>query len=138
MTDRGTVAERQVRLVRGGAEVGATLRWWRVAHGDYQVELDGPTGTVTGRAGDLFDALVEVRRQLEPDGWLVAVQGARRDTYPSGMARDMGGGASVYVLRLGEPARERVRTFDDAPPELLGTVEEQRRHYDTFFPGGRT
>jgi hypothetical protein len=32
---------------------------------------------------------------------MVAVQGSRRDTYPSGMARDMGGGMRIYVLRPG-------------------------------------
>jgi len=32
---------------------------------------------------------------------MIAVQGARRDTYPSGMAGDMGGGMKVYVLHPG-------------------------------------
>ena len=57
----------------------------------YRVELVTRLGnytcpyTVTGP--DMFEALVGVRRQLEPDGLMIAVQGARRDTYPSGMAR---------------------------------------------------
>lgn len=131
MTDPAQVTQRPVRLVRGGAESTGTLRWWQSGPRDFQVALDRPTGTVHGRGPDLFDALVDVRRQLEVDGWLLALQGARRDTFPSGMTREMAGGARVYVLRVGEQARDTVGTFDDAPAELLGTVEEQQRHFDT-------
>ena len=76
----------------------------------------------------MFEALVRLRRQLEPDDLWVAVQGARRDTYPSGMARDMGGGMQVYVMRTGKRARREdlVKTLDDAPPDQLATVDEQR------------
>jgi hypothetical protein len=61
----------------------------------------------------MFEALVRLRRQLEPDGLMIAVQGARRDTYPSGMARDMG---QCRLLRRsplsgsGAPASAAVRT----------------------------
>jgi hypothetical protein len=75
----------------------------------------------------MFEALVRLRRQLEPDGLMVALQGARRDTYPSGMTRDMGGGMSVYVLRPGLPARQEdlVKTLDDAQPDQIATIDEQ-------------
>ena len=79
-------------------------------------------------APDMFEALVRLRRQLEPDGLMVAVQGARRDTWPSGMARDMGGGMRVYVMRPGPPAHREdlVKTLDDALPGQVATVDEQR------------
>ena len=59
---------------------------------------------------------------------MVAVQGSRRDTYPSGMTRDMGGGMQVYIMRPGLRGRQEdlVRTLDDAPPDLIATVDEQR------------
>jgi hypothetical protein len=83
----------------------------------------------------MFKALVRLRRQLEPDGLTVAVQGARRDTYPSGMARDMGGGMRIYVLKPGGPARmdDLVETLDDAPPDQIGTVDEQRAFADAWL-----
>lgn len=76
----------------------------------------------------MFEALVRLRRQLEPDGLMVAVQGAQRDTYPSGMARDMGGGMKVYVMHLGRRAQREdlVETLDGAPADQLATVDEQR------------
>jgi hypothetical protein len=81
-------------------------------------------------ADDLFEVLVRIREQLEPQGWFVAVQGSRLDTFPSGMQRDMGVGLSVYVLRMGEPARlgDVVETFAEADPSLLATVDAQHRH----------
>lgn len=98
----------------------------------YRVELVTRLGnytcpyTVTGP--DMFEALVGVRRQLEPDGLMIAVQGARRDTYPSGMARDMAGGMQVYVMRAGRRARREdlVETLDNASADQLATVDEQR------------
>jgi hypothetical protein len=36
----------------------------------------GPTGRLHAADRDFFDALVCIRRQLEPTGWSIAVQGA--------------------------------------------------------------
>ncbi len=58
---------------------------------------------------------------------MVAVQGARRDTYPSGMARDMGGGMPVYVMHPGRRARREdpVETLGDSQVDQLATVDER-------------
>src|SRR5215469_6592337 len=56
---------------------------------ELSLQADGP---------DLFAALQQLRRTLEPLGWVPLCNGARVDCYPSGMARDMGGGMDVYVL----------------------------------------
>jgi hypothetical protein len=83
----------------------------------------------------MFEALVTLRRQLEPVGLMVAVQGSRRDTYPSGMARDMGGGMQVYVMRPRRRARlkDLVETLDDAPPDQIATVDEQRAFFEALL-----
>lgn len=137
MTDgkREILGERDVEVVRSGESATARLTWWQEAREPkprYGVVVDGPFGRVEAEGPDLFEALVLARRRFEPDGWLIAVQGARRDTFPSPMMRDMGGGEVVYVLRPGEPATrdDLVKTFDDAPSGLLATVDEQQRHID--------
>lgn len=85
----------------------------------------------------MFGALVRLRRQLEPDGLMVAVQGARRDTYPSGMARDMDGGKQVHIMRPGLPGRweDLVKTLDDASPDQIATVDEQRAFSEAWRAG---
>jgi hypothetical protein len=123
-----------VTLVRGDEPQQAVIHWaWQGRSGPsdlYRAQLDWSGEPIDVGAGDMFEALVRIREQLEPQGWLVAVQGSRLDTYPSGMQRDMGGGLSVYVIRIGEPVRleDVVDTFAEADPSLLATVDAQRRH----------
>jgi len=45
------------------------------------LQADGP---------DLFAALQQLRKSVEPLGWFPLCNGAMVDCYPSGMARDMG------------------------------------------------
>lgn len=133
MTAPHRTSQRTVVLVRDQVRETGTLSWGR-QDDDYRVELDGPAGRLEASGRDLFDALVALRRRLEPRGWAIAVNGARRDAYPSGMLRDMGGARKVYVLAPGRPARREdlVNTFDDTDPALVGTVEEQERAYDEW------
>lgn len=76
---------------------------------------------------DAFEALSMVRLQLEQDGWLLGIEGARVDVWPSGMARDQGGGLRAYRLRRGHSPRsaDLVDVFAPAT-EHLATVAEQR------------
>jgi hypothetical protein len=92
--------DRDVAVIRDGRPEQARLRGWLDGHDgpmpSYRIELLTRLGSYTcpytATGPDMFEALVRLRRQLDPDGLLVAVQGACQDTYPSGMARDMGGG----------------------------------------------
>jgi hypothetical protein len=75
---------------------------------------------------DLFDALIALRKELGKMGCQILCAGARVDVFPSGMGRDMGRGRKAYVLRLGQPATELLDIFEYAPPEMVGSVEQQR------------
>jgi hypothetical protein len=85
-------------------------------------------GTLSFEDTDLFNCLISLRRWLEPQGWRILCNGARANAWPSGMARSMGGGGMVYLFGSEERRRHGpnlVRTFDEAPAELVVTVEEQ-------------
>jgi hypothetical protein len=137
------LVDRDVMVIRDGKPEQTRLRGWLDGYDGpvptYRIELAARVGNYTcpytATGPDMFEALVRLRRQLEPNGLMVAVQGARRDTYPSGMARDMGGGRLIYVMRPGLPAREedRVRTLDDAPPDQVATVDEQRAFVQAWW-----
>jgi hypothetical protein len=121
-----------VALVRGDDRQQAVIRWWWTGRGpedQYRVEMEWSGPAIEVGAPDMFEALARIREELEPRGWFVAVQGSRLDTFPSGMQRDMGGGLSVYVIRMGEAARldDVVDTLAAADPGLLATVAAQRR-----------
>lgn len=53
---------------------------------------------------NIFDALCRLRAVLEPFGFLICCNGARRDSWASGLAKDMGGGKRVYLTRGGHRA----------------------------------
>ncbi len=130
----GDPRQRQVTLVDQGGRRTVWQLTWQLSGDDYRVTLDGPTGRLESVERDYFEALTAIRRQLEPAGWRIAVQGARRTTYPSGVLRDQGGARTVYELELGRPAQRqhRVITFDDADPADLGTIAEQEAFYDRW------
>lgn len=89
----------------------------------------------TATAYDAFEALSLAREALDDDGWLLGVQGARVDVWPSGMARQQGGGMRAYRLRRGRRPRfkDLVDVFAPAD-EHLGTVQAQREFVAAKFP----
>lgn len=134
--------DRDVQVVRADDQRRARLCGWLDGYDGprplYRIELFLGVDRYTATAMDMFEALVRLRLQLEPDGWMIAVQGARRDTYPSGMARDMGRGMRIYVMRPGHKASgdDLVDTLADAQVDQLGTVAEQRAWRDAWIPLG--
>jgi hypothetical protein len=127
------LADRDVVVIRHGQPEQVRLRGWLDGHDGpiptYRIELVTRLGSYTcpytATGPDMFEALVRLRRQLEPDGLMVAVQGSRRDTYPSGMARDMGGGMQVYIMRPGLRGRRQdpiVQPGNHRPPLLGGSM----------------
>lgn len=83
---------------------------------------------------DLFDTLCQLRRCLEKEGYRLLCNAARKDAYPSRMARQMGGGRKLYLLRHGQQARREdlVDAFEPAEFEQVGTVAEQRAAYEIW------
>lgn len=127
----------EVALVRGSERAIGRVRWRRESvngRDSYVIRLEWSGPVLEARATDLFEALVSIRRQLEPEGWFVAVQGSRLDAYPSGMARDMGGGERIYVIRPGIPARREdlVDTLAPADPSTVATVAAQQEYWERW------
>ena len=127
-----------VRAVEGN---GVQAEWeveWKYGNEEFSLAVSKYGGGLirTARGPDLFDAFCEIRRDLEGEGVRICVSGARIDAYPSGMAREMGGGQMVYLLRrpsmIGKlirlpylRPRKLVYIFSPAPCHLVATVDEQ-------------
>ena len=104
--------------------------------GGYRLELAVPEiGAQTAEASDVFECLCRVRTQLDREGIRLCCNGARLNVWPSGMARDMGGGLKAYVLQVGRRASidDLVDIFDSAPIEDIATVAEQRRFTEKWL-----
>jgi hypothetical protein len=72
-------------------------------------------------------------------GIRLGVNGARRDTWASGMQCDMGEGRVVYLLAEGQAGRpEQVSTLGPAPVSHMGTVDDQDRQHERRLRSRRT
>jgi len=84
---------------------------------------------------DQFECLLRLRAELEPLGYRMLVNGARRNAWPSGMGRDMGGGRLAYLLVLGQYDRwpDLVDIFEPAEEEDIALIEEQRAFFERWL-----
>jgi hypothetical protein len=85
---------------------------------------------LTGQADDCFAALQIIRRIAEGLNWNICCKGARRNVWPSGMSRSMGGGMKAYVLEMGQQSRRDslVEIFDADTPESYSSVADQEAY----------
>ncbi|QYX78525.1 hypothetical protein [Streptomyces akebiae] len=119
--------DKEISLVaHDGEKTGRLLAEFKGS--DYTVRVT--CGSLSSRhtAWNLFQALAQVREDLEQHGLKPAVEGACIDVYPSRMALEMGGGRRAYHWAGGgRPAT--VDIFDDVPPAdhaRLVSVNAQR------------
>jgi hypothetical protein len=108
---------------------------WREGRPRCRLELTYSDQTVEGIATDWFQALIEIRKQIEPRGVRLHVWGASRNVWPSGMARDMGLGRSAYRMQMGKPAErtDLVNVFATGPGIEPVTIAEQESFKDEWF-----
>ena len=91
-----------------------------------QVQASGP---------DFFEALLGIRRQLEPDGLLVQIYGGSRNVWPSSMSRSMGLGVRAYKMTKGKQAlmRDLVDIFATGTDVEPVTIAEQEQFKNEWF-----
>ncbi|MDR1229015.1 MAG: hypothetical protein LBK55_08385 [Azoarcus sp.] len=92
-------------------------------------------GSLSFKDSDLFSALIQFRLHLEKDGYNLLCNAARRDAYPSRMARNMGGGKVVYLLKYGIQAERKdlVDAFGPTSVDQVCSVEEQRINFENWI-----
>ncbi len=124
--------EQTIEVLQGGVVHKATISWWytdrRWAVRVESTEFDA----VEQVADDAFEALCQVREQLEPKGWHLGVAGAQADVWPSGMARDQGGGLRAYRMTE-QGVGDLVDTFAPVDPVTVTTVAEQKAEAERLF-----
>lgn len=138
-TDRDPIEEhRPVDLIApDGSIVAGKFLVRELADGPDSVELTLalPDRRFVAASVDAFEALIQIRREIEPLGMKVLCWGACLHVYPSEMSRSMGIGDSAYRLTLGQFARaaDRVSIFDSGPGLVAATVAEQEEFPRAWF-----
>ena len=121
-----------IQVSRAGLTSPAVVAW-RFENPGWAVSIESAEfEPVEAHADDAFEALCLVREQLEPHGWLLGVAGAQLDVWPSGMARDQGGGKVAYRMTI-DGAMGVVDTFQPVDPATVTTVTHQRAEYDRLL-----
>lgn len=87
--------------------------------------------TISAKKNDFFEALCDIRRELEKEGLIPFCYGASLNVYPSAMSRQMGAGKAAYKMEKGKQAQKTdiVRIFEHGTDIVPSTVDQQR----TFF-----
>ena len=102
--------------------------------GRYCIDLNVENvGRYCYKASDYFEALTQIRKKLETKGIRLLCWGASRNAWPSHMQRDMGSGIAAFELLEGGGNGLQRSIFDYAPPEMIATVDEQRRYAEQWF-----
>lgn len=124
---------RAIQVMREGIVRDATVTWRFDEPFSWVVEIHcSGFGTATARADDAFEGLCDIREELEPYGWRIGVAGAQADVWPSGMARDQGGGQRAYRMTP-ESVGDLVDTFEPVDPSTVTTVALQRAETDRLY-----
>jgi hypothetical protein len=86
---------------------------------------------LTAESSDFFEALCEIRNELEKERLIPFCYGASLNVFPSGMARDMGAGLKAYKMEIGTPARsaELVEIFNEGADVIPCFVAVQREFF---------
>lgn len=95
---------------------------------------------VEASASDFFEAFCRVRQFTEAEGLLPICYGASLNVYPSGMARDMGGGLTAYRMTMGKHAKrtDLVDIFESGPDVSPATVAQQKEFWETWLKTERS
>ena len=124
---------RTIEASRDGVVYEATIAWQWTPDNRWLVSIESSAfAAFEARANDAFEALCIVREHLEPEGWRLGVVGAQIDVWPSGMARDQGGGLRAYRMTA-EGVKGLVDTFEPADPATAATVAAQRAEADRLY-----
>jgi len=94
----------------------------------YHIEFAYRGRSITAEASDYFEALCQIRLELEKERLLPFCYGASLNVYPSEMARQMGGALKAYRLQRGKHARTQdlVDIFAEGPDVTPCFVSLQR------------
>ena len=125
------VRQRNVKVRTSRGEIRECSLFMSTAEPYFLELVDFRPDRLHADGDDLFDCLAKLRLELASEAAMALCNGARLDTFPSGMAREMSGGRKVYLLRMGQPARPQdlVNTFDEAPIDKIASVSEQQAYY---------
>ena len=125
--------EQIVAIRKNGVELQGVLNDVTTADHRAQITLNYNQTSLTKTADDFFDALRQIRLELETQNVMILCNGARIDAYPSGVSRQMSLGRIAYLNQMGQPAQQKVAIFDKTEANWVASVAEQDKYYHAWL-----
>ena len=105
-----------------------------------KIELNFQEIHLKSESTDFFEALCEIREQLEPWKLIPFCYGASLNVYPSGMSRDMGSGLTAYKMAIGKHVNQDdlVSIFEQGYDIIPSYVAKQKEFFSEWVTSERT
>jgi hypothetical protein len=128
------MTQHQISLV-GGSDDEIAIFTEEEANGLCRLVCEYRGKRVSAEAHDYFEALSNVRLELEEEGLIPFCYGASLDVFPSRMAREMGRGKAAYKMEMGKPAGRDslVRIFAHGPDVIPSPVARQKEYLNDWL-----
>jgi len=119
----------------GGADEEAGLLNLQERDDDFWLGFTYRSKTIEACADDFFEAFCQIRLVLEKEHLIPFCYGASLNVYPSGMARNMGGGLKAYKLNKGRHAKmeDLVYIFSEGPDVVPSQVSRQKEFFEEWL-----
>lgn len=90
---------------------------------------------ISSEAQDYFEALSNIRLELEKENLIPFCYGASLNVFPSRMARDMGRGMVAYKIEMGKQAGQEsvVRIFEQGADVIPSSVLSQKKYFSDWI-----
>lgn len=126
--------QHQIFLIGGADDEMATLTE-EDANGLCRLVCEYRGRVVSAEALDYFEALCNVRLELEKDGLIPFCYGASINVFPSPMARQMGRGKSAYKMEMGKQTTREcaVRIFESGADVIPSPVALQKQYFNDWL-----
>src|SRR5262245_19229026 len=130
--------QHRIFLIGGADEESGLLSTSHIA-GRCRIDLSYRGRAISAEAADYFEALCDIRRQLEKERLIPFCYGASLNVYPSGMARDMGAGRKAYKLTFGKHARpgDLVDILAEGPDIIPAYVDRQKEYFEEWLSASK-
>ncbi|MBQ1782625.1 MAG: hypothetical protein II007_03140 [Gammaproteobacteria bacterium] len=126
--------QHQVFLI-GGSDDETAIFTEEEANGLCRLLCEYRGKVISSAAQDYFEALSDIRLELEKENLIPFCYGASLNVFPSNMARDMGRGKAAYKMEMGKPAgRESlVRIFEQGADVIPSSVSRQKEYFSDWL-----
>ena len=127
--------QRNVHLIGGADDEVASVSATSTGRDRCTVVISYRWKVIKAECLDYFEALREVRKQMEVEALIPFCYGASLDVYPSGVSRDMAQGMVAYRTTLGRSTTrdDLVRIFDEGPDIILSYVAQQYEYHEKWI-----